>query len=73
MNRTDATDCRCCLQSRGFGHHTSDMAVIQYARKVVHGVHISTKLNVSNIESVRFHSQFADVIVFSKELTLYSN
>jgi len=48
----------------------SDMAVIQYARKVGMEVHISTQLNVSNIESVRYHSQFADVIVLARELTL---
>ena len=48
----------------------SDMAVIQYARKVGMEVHISTQLNVSNIESVRYHAQFADVIVLARELTL---
>jgi putative protease len=48
----------------------SDMAVILYARKMGVEVHISTQLNVSNIESVRYHSQFADVIVLSRELTL---
>lgn len=48
----------------------SDMAVIQYARKVGMEVHISTQLNVSNIESVRYHSQFADVIVLARELAL---
>ncbi|MDD3034727.1 MAG: U32 family peptidase, partial [Bacteroidales bacterium] len=48
----------------------SDMAVILYARKIGVEVHISTQLNVSNIESVRYHSQFADVIVLSRELSL---
>jgi len=48
----------------------SDMAVIQYARKVGMEVHISTQLNVSNIESVRYHAQFADVIVLARELAL---
>jgi len=48
----------------------SDMAVILYARKMGVEVHISTQLNVSNIDSVRYHSQFADVIVLSRELTL---
>ncbi len=48
----------------------SDMAVILYARKTGVEVHISTQLNVSNIESVRYHAQFADVIVLSRELTL---
>ncbi|MDP3453693.1 MAG: U32 family peptidase, partial [Bacteroidales bacterium] len=34
-------------------------------------IHISTQLNVSNIESVRYHAQFADVIVLARELTLF--
>lgn len=48
----------------------SDMAVINYARKVGVEVHISTQLNVSNIESLRFFAQFADVIVLARELSL---
>jgi len=48
----------------------SDIAVINYARTVGVEVHISTQLNVSNIESVKFFSQFADVIVLARELTL---
>ena len=49
----------------------SDMAVILYSREVGMEVHISTQLNVSNIESVRYHSKFADVIVLSRELNLH--
>ena len=48
----------------------SDMAAILYARKAGMEVHISTQLNVSNIESVKYHAQFADVIVLARELTL---
>lgn len=48
----------------------SDMAVIVYARQIGVEVHISTQLNVSNFEAVKFYSQFADVIVLSRELTL---
>lgn len=48
----------------------SDWAVINYAHKVGVEVHISTQLNVSNIESLRFFAQFADVIVLARELTL---
>jgi putative protease len=48
----------------------SDMAVIQYARSIGMEVHISTQLNVSNIESLKFFSQFADVIVLARELSL---
>ncbi|MFA6335270.1 MAG: U32 family peptidase [Bacteroidales bacterium] len=49
----------------------SDMAVILYAREMGMEVHISTQLNVSNLESVRYHSQFADVIVLARELNLH--
>ncbi len=49
----------------------SDMAAILYARELGVEVHISTQLNVSNIESVRYHARFADVIVLARELTLF--
>lgn len=48
----------------------SDLSVINYARKIGVEVHISTQLNVSNIESLRFFSQFADVVVLARELNL---
>ena len=48
----------------------SDISVIGYARSVGMEVHISTQLNVSNMEAVRFYSRYADVIVLARELTL---
>ena len=48
----------------------SDMAVISYARQIGVEVHISTQLNVSNFEAVKFYAQFADVVVLARELTL---
>lgn len=48
----------------------SDMAVILYAREIGQEVHISTQVNVTNIEAVRFYSQFADVMVLARELNL---
>ena len=48
----------------------SDMAVITYANQIGLEVHISTQCNVSNIEAVRYYSQFADVIVTARELPL---
>ena len=48
----------------------SDMAAIQYCRQIGLEVHISTQLNVSNIEALKFYSQFADVVVLARELTL---
>ena len=46
----------------------SDMAAILYAREIGQEVHISTQVNVTNIEAVRFYSQFADVMVLAREL-----
>ena len=48
----------------------SDMAAITYARSVGVEVHISTQVNVSNSEAVKFYSQFADVMVLARELNL---
>jgi putative protease len=48
----------------------SDFAVIEYARKIGLEVHLSTQANVSNIDSVKFFSKYADVIVLARELTL---
>ncbi len=48
----------------------SDMAAIMYARQIGVEVHISTQVNVSNTEAVRFYSQFADVMVLARELNL---
>lgn len=47
-----------------------DQAVILYAYKIGMEVHISTQLNVTNIETVKFYSSFADTIVLSRELSL---
>ena len=48
----------------------SDMAAIAYARSLGIEVHISTQLSISNAESLRFYSQFADVVVLARELNL---
>jgi len=48
----------------------SDLAAIQYAWSAGIEVHISTQLNISNIESLKFFAQFADVIVLARELSL---
>jgi len=48
----------------------SDMAAIMYARKIGQEVHISTQVNVSNTEAVRYYSQFADVMVLARELNM---
>ena len=48
----------------------SDQAVISYASSINMEVHISTQTNVTNIETIKFYSHFADVIVLSRELSL---
>lgn len=48
----------------------SDPAVIEYARRQEVEVHISTQCNISNAESVRFWSRYADVVVLARELSL---
>lgn len=48
----------------------SDMAAILYARSIGQEVHISTQVNVSNTEAVRFYSRWADVMVLARELNL---
>ncbi len=48
----------------------SDVAVMTYCRQVGMEVHLSTQLNISNIEALRFYAQFADVVVPARELNL---
>ena len=48
----------------------SDVAVMQYCRKVGVEVHLSTQLNISNVEALRFYAQFADVVVLARELRM---
>ena len=48
----------------------SDVAVMTYCRKVGQEVHLSTQLNISNIEALRFYAQFADVVVLARELRM---
>ncbi|MCI9172682.1 peptidase U32 family protein [uncultured Duncaniella sp.] len=48
----------------------SDIAAISYARRIGVEVHISTQVNVSNIEAVRFYAQWADVMVLARELSM---
>ncbi|MEG0559106.1 MAG: peptidase U32 family protein [Muribaculaceae bacterium] len=48
----------------------SDLAAIIYARSIDVEVHISTQVNISNSEAVRFYAQYADVVVLARELNL---
>lgn len=48
----------------------SDVAVMEYCRQVGMEVHLSTQLNISNTEALRFYSRYADVAVLARELRL---
>jgi putative protease len=48
----------------------SDMAAILFARKIGMEVHISTQLNITNIDSLKFFAQFADVVVLAREMNI---
>lgn len=48
----------------------SDHSVIEYASRTGIEVHLSTQLNISNIEALKFYSRWADVVVLARELTL---
>ena len=48
----------------------SDQSVIQYAFSVGMEIHMSTQTNITNIEAVKYYSQFADVMVTARELEI---
>ena len=48
----------------------ADVAVLQYCNKIGVEVHLSTQLNISNSEALKFYAQFADVVVLARELNL---
>jgi len=49
----------------------SDVAVMTYCRQVGQEVHLSTQLNISNVEALKFYAQFADVVVLARELNMW--
>ncbi|MDR3250362.1 MAG: U32 family peptidase [Tannerella sp.] len=48
----------------------SDVAAMTYADSVGQEVHLSTQLNISNVEALKFYARFADVVVLARELNL---
>ena len=48
----------------------ADVSVMAYCNQVGQEVHLSTQLNISNAEALKFYSQFADVVVLARELNL---
>lgn len=49
----------------------SDVAVMMYCRQKGVEVHLSTQLNISNVEALKFYAQFADVVVLARELNMW--
>ncbi len=47
-----------------------DIAVMEYCRRIGMEVHLSTQLNISNIEALKFYAQYAEVVVLARELSL---
>ena len=48
-----------------------DVAVMMYCQQVGQEVHLSTQLNISNVEALKFYAQFADVVVLARELNMW--
>ncbi len=48
----------------------ADVAALMYANTIGVEVHLSTQLNISNVESLKFYAQFADVVVLARELNM---
>lgn len=48
----------------------SDVAAMMYATTIGVEVHLSTQLNITNVESLKFYAQFADVVVLARELNM---
>jgi putative protease len=48
----------------------ADVAAMEYARRTGQEVHLSTQLNISNVEALKFYARFADVVVLARELNL---
>ncbi len=48
----------------------ADVSVMGYARSIGQEVHLSTQLNISNVDALKFYAMFADVVVLARELTM---
>ena len=48
----------------------ADVAVMDYCNRIGQEVHLSTQLNISNAEALKFYARFADVVVLARELNL---
>lgn len=64
------TICDAALEAGISAVIAADVAVLTYCREIGQEVHLSTQLNISNVEALRFYAQFADVVVLARELNL---
>lgn len=48
----------------------ADIAVVAYCKEIGQEVHLSTQLNITNVEALKFYAQFADVAVLARELNM---
>jgi len=48
----------------------ADVAAMNYANRIGQEVHLSTQLNITNVEALKFYARFADVVVLARELNL---
>jgi putative protease len=48
----------------------ADVAALMYANSIGVEVHLSTQLNISNVEALKFYSRYADVVVLARELNM---
>jgi putative protease len=48
----------------------SDVAVLTYCHEIGQEIHLSTQLNISNIEALKFYARYADVVVLARELNM---
>lgn len=64
------TLCDAALQAKVDACIAGDLAVVTYLREIGMSVHLTVQANVCNLPAVKFFSQFADVMVLARELTL---
>ncbi len=64
------TICRAAHEAGISAIIASDVAVMAYCNEIGQEVHLSTQLNISNTEALRFYARFADVAVLARELNL---
>ena len=48
----------------------ADVAVLSYCNQIGQEIHLSTQLNISNVEALKFYARFADVVVLARELNM---